>query len=97
VGGHAVVGARIYVPADQLTDPDRRAALGIGPQVGLRTKPELAIDILTDMVADRTMPPWTAGDEVDGRSTGLRSFLQEHEVGYVLRVAAGFTWRPSLV
>jgi SRSO17 transposase len=56
VGGHALVGARIYIPADQLTDPDRRAALGIGPTVGFWTKPELAIDILTDMVADRTMP-----------------------------------------
>ena len=31
--GHALVGARVYVPADQLTDPDRRAAMGIGEQV----------------------------------------------------------------
>ncbi|GAB3809463.1 hypothetical protein GCM10027605_44680 [Micromonospora zhanjiangensis] len=30
-GGHALVGARIYVPADQLADPDRRAVrLGVG-------------------------------------------------------------------
>jgi SRSO17 transposase len=43
-GGHALVGARIYVPADQLADPVRRVASGIGADVGFRTKPQLAID-----------------------------------------------------
>jgi SRSO17 transposase len=90
VGGHALVGARVYVPAGQLTDPDRRATLGISEQVQFRTKPQLAVDILTDMVADRSMPPWAAGDEVYGRSTELRTFLQEQQVGYVLRVGCAF-------
>lgn len=89
-GGHALVGARIYVPADQLDDPDRRAALGIGDDVGFRTKPQLAHDILTDMVADRTMPPWCAGDEVYGRSSELRKSLEDNGIGYVLRVGCAF-------
>ncbi len=67
-GGHALVGARIYVPEEQITDPDRRAALGIGADVEFKTKPRLAQDILTDMIADKTIPPWIAGDEVYGRS-----------------------------
>jgi SRSO17 transposase len=54
-GGHALVGARIYVPADQMDDPERRAALGIDAQIEFKTKPQLAVDILTDMVADHTM------------------------------------------
>lgn len=89
-GGHALVGARVYVPADQLADPDRRAKLGIGEEVGFRTKPELATEILGDMVADHTMPPWAAGDEVYGRSARLRTFLEDHQVGYVLRVGCAF-------
>ena len=89
-GGHALVGARVYVPVDQLDDPDRRAALGVGADVPFRTKPQLAIDILTDMVADHTMPPWAAGDEVYGRAGELRTFLQDNEIGYVLRVGCAF-------
>ena len=89
-GGHALVGARIYVPADQLADPTRRTACGIGADVEFRTKPELAIDICRDMLADATMPPWAAGDEVYGRSGQLRTFLEDNGVGYVLRVGCAF-------
>jgi SRSO17 transposase len=89
-GGHALVGARIYLPADQLADPKRRAALGIAQNVAFLTKPQLARDILTDMITDATMPPWAAGDEVYGRSGELRTFLQEHEIGYVMRVGCAF-------
>jgi len=89
-GGHALVGARIWIPAEQLDDPDRRAGLGIDATATFRTKPQLAIDILTDMVADATMPPWVAGDEVYGRSSKLREFLQGNEIGYVMRVGCAF-------
>ena len=89
--GHALIGARLYLPAEQLDDPDRRAALGIPTDVVFRTKPQLAIDIITDAVADQTMPPWCAGDEVYGRSGQLRRHLQDHQIGYVLRVGCAFT------
>jgi SRSO17 transposase len=89
-GGHALVGARIYVPADQLADPDRREQMGIADEVEFRTKPELAIDLLADLLADHTMPPWCAGDEVYGRSSQLRTFCEHHEIGYVLRVGCSF-------
>lgn len=88
--GHALVGARIYVPADQLADPQRRAAMGIGEDVVFRSKPQLAVDILRDMVTDATMPGWCAGDEVYGRSSELRNFCEDHGIGYVLRVGRAF-------
>lgn len=88
--GHALVAARIYVPADQLADPDRRAMLGIGPDAVFRSKPQLAMDILADMVTDATMPAWCAGDEVYGRSGELRSFCEDNTIGYVLRVGRAF-------
>src|SRR5690348_17757741 len=37
------------------------------------------------------MPPWCAGDEVYGRSGQLRRHLQDHQIGYVLRVGCAFT------
>ncbi len=89
-GGHALVGARTWIPAEHLDDPQRRALLGIDNTVTFRTKPQLAIDICRDMVADDTMPPWVAGDEVYGRSSKLRQFLQDNETGYVMRVGCAF-------
>jgi SRSO17 transposase len=89
-GGHALIGARLYIPAEQLDDQTRRAAMGIGEDVVFRTKPQLAIDITTDVIKDGVMPPWCAGDEVYGRSSELRQHLETHGVGYVLRVGAAF-------
>ncbi len=89
--GHALIGARLYLPPEQLEDPDRRAALGIPTDLAFRTKPQLGIDIITDAIADHTMPPWCAGDEVYGRSGQLRQHLQDHQIGYVLRVGCAFT------
>lgn len=89
-GGHALVGVRIYVPEEQLADTERRTALGIPTDVQFKTKPQLAQDILTDMIADATIPPWIAGDEVYGRSSKLRTFLQGNGIGYVMRVGCAF-------
>jgi SRSO17 transposase len=89
-GGHSLVGARIWVPADQLQEPDRRAALGIPDEVEFTTKPLLAKAIIADMAADRTLPPWFAGDEVYGRSPQLRDYIEQQGAGYVLRVGCDF-------
>jgi hypothetical protein len=37
------------------------------------------------------MPPWCAGDEVYVRSNELRTFLQDNEISYVMRVGCAFT------
>jgi SRSO17 transposase len=89
-GGHSLVGARIWVPADQLQDPDRRAALGIPDEVEFTTKPMLAKAIIADMAADQTLPPWFAGDEVYGRSRQLRDYIEQQGAGYVMRVGCDF-------
>jgi SRSO17 transposase len=89
-GGHALIGARVYIPAGQLDDPARRATMGIPDDVVFRTKPQLAIDITADAITEGVMPPWCAGDEVYGRSSELRKHLETHGVGYVLRVGAAF-------
>ncbi|SMD20467.1 DDE superfamily endonuclease [Kibdelosporangium aridum] len=72
----------------------RRDAAGVPEDVTFRAKPQLAQDILTGMIADDTMPPWVAGDEVCGRSGPLRKFLQDNGIGYVMGSGApsGLSW-----
>lgn len=88
--GHALVGARIYLPAAQAENEEHRAAAGVPGDVVFKTKPQLAIDILADQVADHTAPPWCAADEVYGRSGELRSYLETQGIGYVLRTGCAF-------
>lgn len=56
-----------------------------------KTKPALAVDILTDLHAAGALPPWATSDEVYGRDKTLRTFCENHDVGYVLGVPCSFT------
>jgi len=89
-GGHALVGARIWLPAEQLDDPGRRAALGVPDEVVFQTKPQLAQDILAEMVADQSMQCVRPATRIYGRSSELRTFMETNGIGYVLRVGCAF-------
>jgi SRSO17 transposase len=49
--GHAVIAARLYVPADWAGDRDRRRAAGIPGELTFATKPALAAEIIEDLLA----------------------------------------------
>ena len=85
--GHALVGARPYLPADQAADPGRRARAGVPADVVFATKPELGRQMLAQLHAEGRLPPWVTGDEVYGADPGLRAWLEETEAGYVLGIA----------
>ncbi len=59
--GHAQVGARVYLPKDWAGDPQRRARADVGEDVVFQTKPQLAVDILTDLDTTGALPPWVSG------------------------------------
>jgi hypothetical protein len=40
-------------------------------ELAFKTKPALAVDILTDLHAAGILPPWVTSDEVYGRDKGL--------------------------
>ncbi|MBA3489552.1 MAG: IS701 family transposase [Longispora sp.] len=84
--GHALVGARPYLPAEWAGDVNRRRAAGVPDDVDFATKPELGRQILADLHAAGTLPPWVTGDEVYGRDPHLRSWCENHDTGYVLGV-----------
>ena len=88
--GHALIGAREWIPAEQISDPARSQAMGLPPGLGFRTKGQLAIDVLAEVFAGGVRLDFVCGDEVYGSCTELREFLEDHDQAYVLRVPSSF-------
>ena len=90
--GHALIGARQWIPAEDIADPVKSLVAGLPLNLRFRTKGQLAIDVLADAYADGLAFDFTCGDEVYGSCTELREFLEDRGQAYVLRVASSFTF-----
>ena len=88
--GHALVGARQWIPAGHIADPVRSLVMGLPPDLEFRTKGQLAIDIVAAARADGVRLDFACGDEVYGNCTELREYLEEQGQAYVLRVPSNF-------
>ena len=88
--GHAIIAARLYVPGDWADDRERRAAAGIPKGLEFATKPQLATEIVTELLTEGRCPPWVTGDEVYGRDAKLRTFCEHQGTGYVLKIPCSF-------
>jgi SRSO17 transposase len=89
--GHALIGARQWVPREQIEDPVKFLLMGLPLDLQFRTKGQLAIDISTDAAADGIRPDFYCGDEVYGSCTQLREHFEACGQAYVLRVPSNFT------
>jgi SRSO17 transposase len=89
--GHALAGARQWIPREHIEDPARSLVTGLPLDLEFRTKGQLALDICTDAYQDGLRFDFTCGDEVYGTCTELREFFEERGQAYVLRVASTFT------
>jgi SRSO17 transposase len=88
--GHALIGARQWIPREHIEDPVKSQVMGLPPDLGFRTKGQLAIDVCADASADGLEFDFVCGDEVYGACTELRGFLEDSGQAYVLRVASNF-------
>ena len=88
--GHALAGARQWIPAGDIADPVKSVVAGLPPDLRFRTKGQLAIDILDGAYADGLSFDFACGNEVYGSCTELREFLEDRGQAYVLRVASSF-------
>jgi SRSO17 transposase len=88
--GHALIGARQWIPGEQVKDPVKSLVTGLPLDLGFRTKGQLAIDVLEDARADGLSFDFVCGDEVYGSCTELREHLEQRGQAYVLRVASSF-------
>jgi SRSO17 transposase len=89
--GHALIGARQWIPREHIADPVTAAAAGLPEGLRFRTKGQLAIDICAEALADGVTLDFVCGDEVYGSSPDLRGYLESRGQAYVLRVASSFT------
>jgi SRSO17 transposase len=88
--GHALIGAREWIPAEHIADPVKSLAMGLPQDLVFRTKGQLAIDVLAEAFADGVRLDFVCGDEVYGSCTQLRDYLEGRGQAYVLRVSASF-------
>jgi len=86
--GHALTGARQWIPREQIADPVVSLKTGLPPGLEFRTKGQLAAEICADAYADGARFDVITGDEVYGASPDLRQFLESRGQAYVLRVAS---------
>ncbi len=85
-GSRALIDRELYLPEKWAKDAGRRAAAGIPADTGFATKPELAKTMVGRAVAAGVPFSWFAADEVYGQNTGLRDWLEEQHVRYVMAV-----------
>jgi len=88
--GHALIGARQWIPAGHINDPVKSLVTGLPADLVFRTRGQLAIAILSEAFADGLELDFACGDEVYGNCTELRVFLEDRGQGYVLRVPSNF-------
>jgi SRSO17 transposase len=94
--GHALIGSRLYIPAEQLGDDATRTAMGIAADHHVTTKPGLGCDLLTDALDAGVRVHWCTADAVYGRDRGLRETCEQRGIGYSLGVPCSFRIRlPS--
>ena len=77
--GHALIGARQWIPVEHFADADTAAGMGIAHGLAFRTKGQLAIDICADAYADGVAFDFACGDEVYGNCTQLREFFEDRQ------------------
>jgi SRSO17 transposase len=88
--GHAVIAARLYLPQEWADDAARRRAAGVPGDLDFKTKPQLAIQMVEEVIAEGFCPPWLTGDEEYGRDAKLRGFAEAAGLGCVLKIPCSF-------
>jgi hypothetical protein len=94
--GHVLIGARQWIPREQIEDPARSLVTGLPLDLEFRTKGQLAIDISTDAARHRLPPPRSAyPPPPGGRRAGLpHCHVPEGQLLTKTRLirAAGLRW-----
>jgi SRSO17 transposase len=98
--GHALIGARQWIPREHIEDPVKSLLMGLPLNLRFRAKGQLAIEISKDAAADGIWPDFYCGDEVYGTCTELREHFEAEGQAYVPREPSHFmitlaaSWLP---
>ncbi len=89
---HALVNTRLYLPKEWATNKARRKEAGVPKEVKLRTRHQLALEML-DECGDSLPHSWVAGDDEMGRPSGFRGKLRDRGERYLLGVPSNLLVR----
>jgi len=79
---------RLYLPEDWCTDWERRQEARVPDDVGFKTKPQLALEMLKHAWAQGVPMAWVTGDEVYGDAPYVRDGIAGAGKAYVLAVSS---------
>ena len=82
--GRALIDRELYVPVSWTNDRDRCRAAAIPDEVEFATKPQQARSMLKRAIAARVPFAWFTADEAYGQNPGLRTWLEQEDVAYVM-------------
>ena len=82
--GQAFIDRELYLPEEWAEDKERREQAGVPEQIGMRTKPQLAKEMLRRALDAGIEAAWVVADSVYGDTRRLGMFLEEKEQPYVL-------------
>ena len=85
--GQAFIDRELYLPEEWAQDEERRGRAGVPEEVGMRTKPELAKEMLGRALEAGVKAGWVVADSVYGDSRRLGMFLEENKQPYVLALS----------
>ena len=82
--GRVLVDRELYLPKSWTSDRDRCRAAAVPDEVAFATKPEQARMMLARALDAGVLFGWFTADEAYGQNPGLRSWLEEVDVSYVM-------------
>ena len=86
--GHTFMDRRLFLPEEWARDWARRKEAGVPPGVVFRTKPELALEMVTHAVNEGVPFRWCGGDSVYGTSPKFVQGVRQLGKWYVLDSSA---------
>ena len=91
--GQAFIDRELYLPEEWAKDKKRREQAGVPEEIGMRTKPELAKEMLGRALEGGVSAAWVVADSVYGDTRRLGMFLEENEQPYVLALSGkAYVW-----
>ena len=98
--GHTFMDRRLFLPKEWAADQARRLTAGVPAGVVFRTKPELALEMLTVAVSDGVPFRWVGGDSVYGDSPTFVQGVRQLGKWYVVDTSADarvWTEQPQVI
>jgi len=87
VQGRALIDRELYLPASWTNDRERCEEAGVGVEVEFATKPVLAQRMLARVLDAGVEVGWFTADEAYGDNPGLREWLENNDLNYVMAVS----------